>query len=117
MILIAIINTGLKCKPITSSDDSSRSTTFKSGLSLIYSDYASISNRPTGFIHSDLFRDNTLFQGDQLQGILDFYELNQDEWLFDIAISINDFCTAYPQSPFGYRKAEAFLVLIKAFVH
>ena len=55
-------------------------------------------NRPTGFIHSDLFRDNTLFEGDQLQGILDFYELNQDEWLFDIAISINDFCTAYPQA-------------------
>ncbi|MFH4122553.1 phosphotransferase, partial [Acinetobacter baumannii] len=34
---------------------------------------AQYSNRPTGFIHSDLFRDNTLFEGDQLQGILDFY--------------------------------------------
>lgn len=61
-------------------------------------------NRPTGFIHSDLFRDNTLFQGDQLQGILDFYELNQDEWLFDIAISINDFCTAYPQAHLDVEK-------------
>jgi homoserine kinase type II len=66
-------------------------------------------NRPIGFIHSDLFRDNTLFQGDQLQGILDFYELNQDEWLFDIAISINDFCTAYPQAHLDIEKAEAFL--------
>lgn len=66
-------------------------------------------NRPTGFIHSDLFRDNTLFEGDQLQGILDFYELNQDEWLFDIAISINDFCTAYPQVHLDIEKAEAFL--------
>jgi homoserine kinase type II len=54
-------------------------------------------DRPVGFIHSDLFRDNTLFEGDQLRGILDFYELNQDEFLFDIAISINDFCTAYPK--------------------
>ena len=66
-------------------------------------------NRPIGFIHSDLFRDNTLFEGDQLQGILDFYELNQDEWLFDIAISINDFCTAYPQAHLDIEKAEAFL--------
>ncbi|UTO19777.1 homoserine kinase [Acinetobacter sp. Z1] len=66
-------------------------------------------NRPIGFIHSDLFRDNTLFEGDQLQGILDFYELNQDEFLFDIAISINDFCTAYPQAHLDQAKADAFL--------
>ena len=66
-------------------------------------------NRPIGFIHSDLFRDNTLFEGDQLQGILDFYELNQDEFLFDIAISINDFCTAYPQAHLDQAKANAFL--------
>ena len=50
-------------------------------------------DRPRGFIHSDLFRDNTLFDGDQLNGILDFYELNKDELLFDIAITLNDFCT------------------------
>ena len=72
-------------------------------LTAIYPD------RPKGFIHSDLFRDNTLFEGDQLQGILDFYELNQDEWLFDIAISINDFCTAYPQAHLDQAKADAFL--------
>ncbi|MFW1952421.1 homoserine kinase [Acinetobacter beijerinckii] len=66
-------------------------------------------NRPMGFIHSDLFRDNTLFEGDQLKGILDFYELNQDEFLFDIAISINDFCTAYPQAHLDQAKANAFL--------
>lgn len=66
-------------------------------------------NRPMGFIHSDLFRDNTLFEGDQLQGILDFYELNQDEFLFDIAISINDFCTAYPQAHLDQAKANTFL--------
>lgn len=66
-------------------------------------------NRPMGFIHSDLFRDNTLFEGDQLKGILDFYELNQDEFLFDIAISINDFCTAYPQAHLDQTKVNAFL--------
>ncbi len=65
--------------------------------------------RPKGFIHSDLFRDNTLFEGNQLKGILDFYELNKDEWLFDIAISINDFCTEYPDVHLNEAKAQAFL--------
>ncbi|MGA6137388.1 homoserine kinase [Acinetobacter dispersus] len=82
-------------------------------LAEVFQQFATITqqhpDRPTGFIHSDLFRDNTLFEGDQLQGILDFYELNQDEWLFDIAISINDFCTAYPQAHLDQAKADAFL--------
>ena len=66
-------------------------------------------NRPKGFIHSDLFRDNTLFEGEQLQGILDFYELNQDELLFDIAITINDFCTEYPAAHLNSDKVAAYL--------
>jgi homoserine kinase type II len=70
---------------------------------------AQYSNRPTGFIHSDLFRDNTLFEGEQLQGILDFYELNQDELLFDIAITINDFCTEYPAAHLNSDKVAAYL--------
>ena len=66
-------------------------------------------DRPRGFIHSDLFRDNTLFEGDQLNGILDFYELNKDEFLFDIAITLNDFCTNYPDVTLNEEKAIAFL--------
>lgn len=66
-------------------------------------------NRPKGFIHSDLFRDNTLFEGEQLKGILDFYELNKDELLFDVAITLNDFCTAYPEVHLDEEKALAFL--------
>ena len=66
-------------------------------------------DRPRGFIHSDLFRDNTLFEGHQLKGILDFYELNKDEFLFDIAITLNDFCTNYPEVTLNEEKANAFL--------
>ena len=66
-------------------------------------------NRPVGFIHSDLFRDNTLFEGDDLKGILDFYELNKDELLFDVAITLNDFCTEYPDVSLDEQKATAFL--------
>ncbi|MFN4051449.1 MAG: homoserine kinase [Acinetobacter junii] len=82
-------------------------------LDQVFQQFAKITqqypDRPVGFIHSDLFRDNTLFEGDQLRGILDFYELNQDEFLFDIAISINDFCTAYPNAHLDQAKAKAFL--------
>ncbi|MDM1018898.1 homoserine kinase [Acinetobacter sp. VNK23] len=82
-------------------------------LAQVFQQFAQITqqhpDRPSGFIHSDLFRDNTLFEGSQLNGILDFYELNQDEWLFDIAISINDFCTSYPQVHLNQDKVDAFL--------
>ncbi|GAB3050310.1 homoserine kinase [Acinetobacter apis] len=71
-------------------------------------------NRPSGWIHSDLFRDNTLFEGDQLQGILDFFELNFDEFLFDIAITINDFCTQYPQVTLDQQRVAAYLSAYQA---
>lgn len=70
--------------------------------------------RPQGFIHSDLFRDNTLFQGDELVGILDFYELNYDELLFDLAISINDFCTEYPTAALNIAKFEQYVAAYTA---
>ena len=66
-------------------------------------------DRPKGLIHSDLFRDNTLFEGVELKGILDFYEMNQDELLFDIAITLNDFCTEYPDVTLNEDRAQAFL--------
>jgi homoserine kinase type II len=66
-------------------------------------------DRPKGWIHSDLFRDNTLFQGDQLTAVLDFFELNFDEWLFDIAISINDFCSLHPAVSLNRPYAQAYL--------
>jgi len=47
---------------------------------------------PEGLIHGDLFRDNLLFVGDKLSGILDFYSTSQDAWLLDIAITANDWC-------------------------
>ncbi len=50
-------------------------------------------NRPQGWIHADLFRDNSLFVGDHLSAILDFSELSVDDFLYDIAITLNDFAT------------------------
>lgn len=65
---------------------------------------------PRGWIHSDMFRDNTLFEQNQLNGILDFSELNQDDFLFDIAITINDFCSEYPEIHLNQAKKHAFVI-------
>jgi homoserine kinase type II len=48
---------------------------------------------PRGPIHADLFRDNVLFQGAQLSGLLDFYFAAVDTFTFDIAVCLNDWCT------------------------
>ncbi|MAM59832.1 MAG: homoserine kinase [Salinicola sp.] len=48
---------------------------------------------PSGAIHGDLFRDNTLYDGDRLGGIIDFYNGCTGELLFDLAIVINDWAS------------------------
>ncbi len=46
----------------------------------------------SGGIHADLFRDNVLWQGDQLALILDFYVAGRDALFFDLAICQHDWC-------------------------
>lgn len=47
---------------------------------------------PKGPVHADLFRDNILFDGGQLTGVIDFYFAGCDAFLFDIAVCLNDWC-------------------------
>ncbi|HEX8885633.1 MAG TPA: homoserine kinase [Noviherbaspirillum sp.] len=47
---------------------------------------------PRGPIHADLFRNNVMFDGERLTGFFDFYFAGVDTWLFDVAVTVNDWC-------------------------
>jgi homoserine kinase type II len=45
-----------------------------------------------GIIHGDLFRDNVLWDGDELVAILDFEQASGGSFAYDVAVAINDWC-------------------------
>ncbi|HDZ16609.1 MAG TPA: homoserine kinase [Methylophaga aminisulfidivorans] len=47
---------------------------------------------PAGVTHADLFRDNALFDGENLTGIIDFYFASDEYLAFDLAVAVNDWC-------------------------
>lgn len=59
---------------------------------LLYQHGLDLSALPHGVIHGDLFRDNVLFDGDQLGGFIDFYYACHDVLAYDVAIAVNEWC-------------------------
>jgi len=51
--------------------------------------YAGLARGP---VHADLFRNNVMFDGERLSGCFDFYFAGVDTWLFDVAVTVNDWC-------------------------
>jgi homoserine kinase type II len=77
-------------------------------------DYAAL---PGGPCHCDLFRDNVLFAHAapgtghevRLGGFFDFYFAGCDKWLFDIAVTVNDWCVDLASGRLDDARAEALL--------
>lgn len=84
----------------------------------ISADYLAL---PEGPCHCDLFRDNVLFvpaqathQNERLSGFFDFYFAGVDKWLFDIAVSVNDWCIEPLSGEFDPVRIQAFLLSYQA---
>ncbi len=70
------------------------------------SDYAAL---PRGPVHADLFRDNVMFDGEELTGFFDFYFAGVDTWLFDLSVCLNDWCIDHASGAHDAARATAML--------
>ena len=63
---------------------------------------------PEAMLHGDLFRDNVMFDGPHLSGLIDFYNAFSGWALYDVAVCVNDWCLT-EAGQLDERRAEALL--------
>jgi len=66
---------------------------------------------PRGPVHADLFRDNVLFEGGRIRGVIDFYFAGVDCLLFDCAVCVNDWCLVDPAADGALDEARTLAFL------
>ena len=62
-----------------------------------------------GFCHTDLFRDNILFENDRVSGIIDFNSAANSFHIYDVATLILDFCYLHESLLFSESHISALL--------
>lgn len=80
---------------------------------ITYLKSASVESLSTTVIHADLFRDNVLFIGDEVTGIIDFYYAYNGYAIYDLAITVNDWCSS-EYTIWDMEKLSALLVAYQA---
>ncbi len=81
---------------------------------LRYQDALGHAALPEGPVHADLFRDNVLFDGSRMGGVIDFYFAGVDTFLYDMAVTLNDWCIDLPTGEVVNDRACAFLAAYTA---
>ena len=74
-----------------------------------FADSETYRSLPDGPIHADLFRNNVMFDGLRLTGFFDFYFAGCDTWLFDVAVTVNDWCIDLESGALDPARARAML--------
>lgn len=78
-----------------------------------YTRSAGFERLPAGPVHADLFRDNVLIEhageaDERIGGVIDFYFAGNTAWLFDLAVTMNDWCIT-PDGAFDAPRAQAMI--------
>jgi len=68
--------------------------------------YAKLARGP---VHADLFRNNVMFEGERLSGCFDFYFAGVDTWLYDVAVTVNDWCVDLATGVLDQARVRALL--------